>query len=308
MAETTVTLTGEPLPATAPAVTQQGTPPAQVAPVQATPAVDAEKQAMEAELAELRPLKGWQSEFTRAKQSGLYDVAQEIFAQEKNPAAVKARIQEWQKSAALVQQYGGPEKVKGFMDEWGILREQPPTAQPAPSAPAAQSPAQPQFTVNDLNALVDTKMAQRELASAKSDLIVELVAKAGKTGHPTAARQYEALVDAELAAMTTDPYGNKRQVTPEDIGQAVAVVERDFVAPLVTPPKTPVTPTTVPIPPTMNGRGPGGQQPGKPVSQMTREEALAWSEARAAEQMGTVPIGTAQGGHGPMKSNWSFDG
>ncbi len=292
----------------------------------AVPAAQPEAETLRAQLAEatakleaLKPLETWRGNFTRAQQSGLADLADQVFAETKNPAAVKQQLAEMRQAADTLRRLGGVERVTQRQSVWeqmggdALLQPDPaPAGNPAPAtAGAPVSDADIDRRVQEgIQRVLPQVLEQRTLAEAKAVTAEELAVAAGLVGadgkpDPSAKGNLKALIDANLARLTSDGQGGRREVTLDDIATAAAQVRSEVIDRLRASGVTlgaKGQPTTT-IPPTTNAGGPGAQRPGKTVMQMTPEEINAEIARKSAASFSAQAAGQDAGVAWP--SNWT---
>jgi len=299
-----------------------------------------ENESLKSQVAELEPLRGWQPEYTRIKQAGLDEVYQGLAADQRNPEGVKAYIEGLRQAGSVLQELGGPDAVKakvaGYnsVDDgsfWQTMTAEPtptPTQPPAPSSPAPQpssvgrEPAPQQgLTTEQVTEIVRRTMTEQAnaeaLEDAKNDAAAQLARSAGLAGEdgqasPQAVALYRGSLNQAISGLTNDGFGNTRDVTPDDIGQAAAMVEQTIITParasgveLANQPNQPA------VPPATNGPGAGAQQPGKSLGEMDEGEINAHIAADYEAAVAAIPPSNAPALGRPSDenpSNWSFGG
>lgn len=270
----------------APAAGQPVAAPKADAPKADTPDVKALQDQLVAEKAradDLEKYRGWQGDFTRANQAGLGPFVKEVLSG-KPIADVKREMQEAREAAEWLRSAGGRETLQPFVD---ILKETP--AEPGAIAPAPQAAApnaDPGFVrKEELPSLFaqwqSTQQGETNALNAARAIAQEVgLVQAGQEPPATILkairRQNEAFLESIVG---TDEQGRwLRDPTSEDLKQATTQTRNMWnqarAAAIVAPPKPPE-----PVPPLVNARGAGGQEPPKPIGQMTREEVRQQAQA-----------------------------
>lgn len=274
----------------------------------------AERDLLKGQVAELEPLKGWQKTFVQAHQSGLADLVKEMTAQGKSPQAIKDEIKAMQEAAKTVREVGGVERIRTYQDAYEVLYGQgnPPSGA-VPAAPAQQV-QDPSVTREQLRSMVLEVVSERDISDLHSSFADDLSRAAGRvdaSGNPDPgmSARFRVLLEDEVRRMTTDPTtGARRTVMPEDVGRATAVLERDVAAPMKAASAALLAPTNSnQIPPTVNARGPGGSEPAKPMSQMTREEMNALIEQRVRTDREARGVAAPTRARDTLPSNWRME-
>lgn len=319
--------------AEAPGATEPaGQPTSDAGQVQENPELEQLRQELAGLKAQNEELAGFRREFSWGKQTGAYDWLKDQHDQFSNPDEFKARFQTMQDAEKSLQELGDLDAVKakvtGYdsLDDgsfWQTMANEPASPQP-PSSPAPQpssvgrEPApQPSMTAEQVADIVRTTMTTQSNAEAledtKNDAAAQLARLAGLAGEdgqvaPAAASCYRGALDRAISGLTKDGFGNTRDVTPEDIGQAMAMVEQTIITPTRAAGaklagEQGAQPET---PPTANAAGPGGQQPAKSLQEQSSEEINADIAAQAEAAFKTMPsVGPAEK---PYPAHWKFSG
>jgi hypothetical protein len=283
-------------------------------------AVQAERDALKAQVAELEPLKGWQKTYVQAHQSGLADLVKDMTAQGKSPKAIKEELTQMQEAVKTLKEVGGVEKVKEYRSAYDLLYG-PGTDGAGTTPPASPSVVQPTFDVDaerarfrqELPNLVQEAISQRDTQNVKATKAAQLAASAGfvdAAGNADAgqASRFGMLLEAEVNRMTTDPMsGQRRPVTSDDVDRAAASIEQGLILPMKA--RGAALGTSTPrtqIPPTVNGRGPSGSEPAKPLSSMTPNEVNAEITRRSIADREARGIAAPTQAKDTLPSNWSM--
>ena len=244
-------------------------------------------------------LSTWKPNFTWASQAGLVDAAKEAREKYKKPEAFKDELRRLREAADEVDKLGGIEVVRALSaiePAGGPSPASPPPAK-APSGPALD-PEEVRRLIREEAALMRSQAEIQEGLQEVSEAVLEEVKKAGAT------------VDADILTTAirarAQALAEGRTMTPEDIGQAGHQVLERMVAPMLGAKLAGENPAAQSAPPTANARGPGGQQPPKPLRDMTEAEIMAASVARVAETMGKRPAPLPDAGN-DLPSHWRIE-
>ena len=244
---------------------------------------------------QLAQMKGFQSFYTKAKQSGTWDLAEQFLEQAGgNVSAAKELASKVLATHQTLEEMGGLDTIKKRLQRYeelggDALYEEPEQflAEENPSAAVNPTTARPEDWERKFQELtqqlpqlvqknVEQVLTQREIQETMFDMAAELASEAGfvkdESPDPSAVARFQALLDAEVKALTQ----GQRQPNAEDIGVAAANVHAQFIVPLKaagaqTAAKEEPQPEG---PPTANTGGPGGQQPAAPLTEMPEEEVM----------------------------------
>lgn len=258
-----------------PPATPQAETPGASAPVPDVKALQEQLAAEKTRADGLEQFRGWQADFTRANQAGLGPLIKEVLSG-KPIAEVRQTLQEQRDAAEWLRSVGGREALQPFAD---ILKEPGDATGAGGAAPpqAAAPQADPGYVrKEELPGLFakwqSTQQGESNALNAARAIAQEVgLAQAGQEPAATILkairRQNEAFLESIVG---TDEQGRwLRDPSNEDLKQAAAQTRAMYSQVRAA---AIVQPQPEPVPPLVNARGAGGQEPPKPIEQMTREE------------------------------------
>ena len=259
---------------------------------------------LQAENQTLQTYKGWQAEFTRGKQSGVYDFLMDA-AKEGGPKALHEKWREVQSLKSEVEQLGGLEKVREATKFYGeVLGDGATPANPPQGGTPAQAQPPVGLTREDILGLVRDTMAQSEQKTQINDAYSGVAGEVlGALGLADADEAAEARCRA-LLRYEAEQLAKGRELTVEDIAAAAPSVQQ-FLGNLrasgaqVAQGQDARQPTT---PPAMNGPGPGGQPPKRTLAEMSDDEVNQVIREKAEKVMGPTQPASREG----MPDNWKW--
>lgn len=256
-------------------------------------------------------LKGFQSLYTQAHQAGTWPLAEELLkAHGGDVQAAKLDIESMRQAKsqlAEIEKLGGFAKMREAYDIiYANPAETPVEVQPQPATPGANY-----VTKEGLDEMVRNLVrSERTRATLEDSMtgMVEAIAKDGglaTDGNPAKPEQLDMLrgaLERRLVAITKgarDPLPGEVQAAAREVLEGLITPARASGAGLA------ATRETLPVPPAVNGRGPGGQQPAKPLSEMTEDEVNAAIAERSRSMMGDRPKHPTQFG-GEAPAHWDY--
>ena len=253
---------------------------------------DAERWKTEAE-----KRSGYEKVFTKSNQTGALELAKQMLPEGSSIEEAKAHVQAIEDAVKLQQDIaamGGMDKIKENADAYELLYgEVNPAVAPTPGAPQAAPAAQsPEFvTRGELGKVVSEALATaegvRSIATAKQNVAVAIARDAGLAtdDKPVDAETLDMITGALDRAIAKQTLG-ARDPDVEDIAAAGQGVLSKLITPLrASGAVLPANQAQTPMPSAMNARGPGGQQPAKPVGEMTEEEQRARAQEVAQQTL-----------------------
>jgi len=224
---------------------------------------------------EVDRLKGFQKIYTQAHQAGVWEPITKLLDGRK-PDEAKATWKSYQDALALkseIDKRGGWDRVKG---DFELLNAEPTGMEPqTPVAPNTDDWVRKADFDQRFDEMFRTRVNQMDVAASKEEVAATIVKEYGLATENNPADPYVlSLISGALDRDLQEVTEGLRDPFPEEIGAAgkrvaIALFDRARASAAATIQPKPGTPA----PPGANGRVPGGQQPSKPVSQLTRDEA-----------------------------------